>query len=157
MSNVSSLVFTQSHVLLICPHAAPPPHIFNYPFLHIYLLSPLYSPNSNDPFNEIPMCGFLSVRYYQPYFDVDTDDVIARMKNSLLFLKQTDNFFSIVGEKPDLYGPFWVATTLVFIVAFTSHVNSFLTSWMDGRAWNYNFQTVLTTASLIYAGGVDYI
>ncbi len=62
-----------------------------------------------DVFNEIPMCGFLSVRYYQPYFDVDTSDVLARLSNSIMFLRRPETLLSLVGEKPDIYGPFWVS------------------------------------------------
>eukprot|EP00640_Fibrocapsa_japonica_P000444 CAMPEP_0113952508 /NCGR_PEP_ID=MMETSP1339-20121228/90460_1 /TAXON_ID=94617 /ORGANISM="Fibrocapsa japonica" /LENGTH=379 /DNA_ID=CAMNT_0000961139 /DNA_START=75 /DNA_END=1215 /DNA_ORIENTATION=+ /assembly_acc=CAM_ASM_000762 len=97
-------------------------------------------------------CGCLSVRFYQKYVDVDTDDVVNRLKSSVLFCKmphcvlartkawrfsqvaenpeseethQADegetqqppqNFLELLGDRPDAYGPFWVATTLVFFM-----------------------------------------
>ena len=84
---------------------------------------------------EIPLCGCLSVRFYQPYFDIDTADVISRISNATFFCKREDNFLSRVKDKPDAYGPFWIATTLIFTLAVTSHINSWLSSWMQGKNW----------------------
>jgi hypothetical protein len=57
---------------------------------------------------DIPFCGCLSVRYYQPYFDVDTVDVTTRISSALLYCRSEQNFLSSIREKPDAYGPFWV-------------------------------------------------
>lgn len=84
---------------------------------------------------DIPLCGCLSVRYYQSYFDIDTVDVISRISNAMFYCKREDNFLSRVKDKPDAYGPFWIATTLIFTLAVTSHINSWLSSWMQGKNW----------------------
>jgi len=67
---------------------------------------------------EIPMCGFLSVRYYQPFFDVDTTDITNRISQSLFYCYREQNFFASIAEKPDAYGPFWVRklTHFIFII-----------------------------------------
>lgn len=57
---------------------------------------------------EIPMCGFLSVRYYQPYFDVDTVDITNRILQAVFYCRREQNFLTTVENKPDGYGPFWV-------------------------------------------------
>lgn len=57
---------------------------------------------------EIPFCGCLSVRYYQPYFDVDTQDIFNRIAHSFLFCRREENFLAAIGDKPDAYGPIWV-------------------------------------------------
>eukprot|EP01032_Pedospumella_encystans_P026544 gene26544-29991_t len=100
--------------------------------------------------HDIPFCGCLSVRYYQPYFDVDTEDVITRLKSSLLYCRSENTFLATINDRPDAYGPFWIATTLVFILAVASHLNGWLSSWMKGNAWQYDFQSVLTASSLVY-------
>jgi hypothetical protein len=100
--------------------------------------------------SDVPMCGCLSVRYYQPYFDIDTGDITKRVTASVLYLKRDDSFMGIIRDKPDAYGPFWVSTTLVFVVAFTSHLSSWLASWMVGKNWAYDFESVVTAATLIY-------
>ena len=57
----------------------------------------------------------------------------------------------IISEKPDAYGPFWIATSLIFIVAVSSHISSFLSAWMLDKKWAYDFQSFLTLASMVYS------
>ena len=57
----------------------------------------------------------------------------------------------MISEKPDAYGPFWIATSLIFVVAVSSHISSFLTAWMLGKGWAYDFQSFLTLASMVYS------
>jgi hypothetical protein len=97
------------------------------------------------------MCGCLSVSFYKPYFDVETSDIIKRIYFAAsIVLRKDDSFMGIIREKPDLYGPFWISTTLIFVIAFTSHLSSWLASWMTGKNWVYDFQSIVTAASLIY-------
>ena len=74
----------------------------------------------------IPFCGFLSVRFYKPYFDVDSTDITARLQHVLFKHSKDDSFMSVIAEKPDAYGPFWISTSLIFAVAVASHISSFL-------------------------------
>jgi len=62
---------------------------------------------------DIPFCGCLSIQYYQPYFDVDTDDITTRIWNSVIYCRREQNFLVLVQDHPDLYGPFWVTTSNV--------------------------------------------
>ena len=57
---------------------------------------------------EIPCCGCLSVQFYQPYFDVNSEDVKKRLMHSLFFCKREELFLTVIDEKPDAYGPVWV-------------------------------------------------
>lgn len=52
----------------------------------------------------------------RPYFDVDTSDVAWRCGNTLLGPLRS-NFLDTTHDQPDLYGPFWIATTLIFVTA----------------------------------------
>ena len=101
--------------------------------------------------SEIPFCGFLSVRFYKPYFDVDTKDITTRLNHALLKFSKDDSFMSLIAEKPDAYGPFWISTSLIFAVAVSSHISSFLSAWMKGKEWVYDFQAFLTLASIVYS------
>lgn len=76
--------------------------------------------------NDIPFCGCLSVRYYQPYFDVDTADVTSRLTSSLLYCRSEQNFLTTVKERPDAYGPFWVR--LILIIYSLSFLRSYIFS-----------------------------
>ena len=99
----------------------------------------------------IPLCGFLSIRFYKPYFDVDSKDISTRLQHVLLKHSKEESFMSLVAEKPDAYGPFWIATSLIFVVAVSSHISSFLSAWMEGKPWVYDFQSFLTLASIVYS------
>ena len=55
----------------------------------------------------IPLCGILSVKFYKPYFDVDTQDVTARLFHALTMFKD-GSFMALIADRPDAYGPFWV-------------------------------------------------
>lgn len=65
---------------------------------------------------------FYQIQYYRPYFDVDTKDVGARIVKTFVPLGQ--NFFEYVNPTPDLYGPFWIASTVVFLLAAAGSVAS---------------------------------
>ena len=99
---------------------------------------------------DVPFCGCLSVRYYQPFFDVDTSEVTERVSHSLMYCRRNESFISSIKEKPDLYGPFWITTSLVFTVAFCSHMSAWLSSWMYGSNWENDFAALVNAASLIY-------
>jgi len=99
---------------------------------------------------DIPFCGFVSLQYYQPYFDVDTEDIKSRIMTSMIGFKD-DSFLKLVDDKPDLYGPFWIATSLIFIIAVISHFSSYVWSIIRSKAdWSYDFQSVVNVASFVY-------
>ncbi|CAM9200754.1 unnamed protein product, partial [Laminaria digitata] len=60
------------------------------------------------------MCGLLSLQFYQPYFDVDTSEVKARLLQAAMPMRKTQPFLRTGddtegdGSQPDLYGPVWV-------------------------------------------------
>ena len=92
-----------------------------------------------------------SVHYYKRYFDVDTRQVGARVVRSLLPVKPLMD--ESVGEAADLYGPFWVCTTLIFVLAVTHNFSGylrFLPSELQPE-WNYDFNKVVIATSLIYS------
>lgn len=41
------------------------------------------SRQSSKEQQDIPLCGFASIQYYQPYFDVDTNEIRTRLISSL--------------------------------------------------------------------------
>ena len=49
------------------------------------------------------------------YFNVTTVDVRSRLLYSLIPFNP--KFYDISENTPDLYGPFWIYTTLIFIIA----------------------------------------
>lgn len=74
---------------------------------------------------------FYNIKRYRSFFNVDTSDVLQRMfASTVLFFK--GNFLEAVSERPDLYGPFWVASTLVFVSAATGNYAGYLAHTRKG-------------------------
>lgn len=64
-------------------------------------------------------------------------------------------FFVLYKEKPDLYGPFWILTTLIAILAILGNLGRYFDLVADGNTKNYeaNFNFVPTAATVIYTAG----
>lgn len=92
---------------------------------------------------------FYKISFYRKYFNVDTVDVGERIWRSLVPIK---NFFEVAGENPDLYGTFWITTTLLFALAISSNFSNYISYWMAGREneWGYNFMKVTVGAAVLY-------
>lgn len=89
---------------------------------------------------------------FQPLFDVDTLQVLNRIKSSLL-PRPKGAFFELVTANPDLYGPFWISTTLVFAMAMTGNLASFVAFVPDAAhpKWTYNFNQLTLAGSVVYS------
>jgi len=93
--------------------------------------------------------SFWSITYYQPLFDVDTVQVLNRIKGALL-PRPKGAFWELIGTNPDLYGPFWIATTLIFTMAMTGNLASYFAT-ADRTMWTYNFNQLTLAGTVIYA------
>lgn len=96
--------------------------------------------------------AFWTITYYQPLFDVDTVQVLNRVKGSLL-PRPRGAFFELIAANPDLYGPFWVATTLIFAMAITGNLASYF-AFVASEAhpkWTYDFTQLTVAGSVIYS------
>jgi len=95
--------------------------------------------------------NFWKPSFYQPYFDVDTKDVFARCFAGIVPFGKP--FFERVQGNPDLYGPFWVTTTVLFLLAISSNFAEYIAYWWEGveEHWNYDFYKVTVAAAVFYA------
>mmetsp|Transcript_10750 Transcript_10750/g.21798 ORF Transcript_10750/g.21798 Transcript_10750/m.21798 type:complete len:293 (-) Transcript_10750:155-1033(-) len=101
--------------------------------------------------------AFWTISYYQPLFDVDTVQVLNRIKGSLL-PRPRGAFFEMIAANPDLYGPFWVATTLIFAMAITGNLATYI-AFVPGKKdetgkeikWTYDFQQLTVAGSVVYS------
>lgn len=91
-----------------------------------------------------------SLEYYKVFFNVSTSDVLGRLRRSLTPPKSS---FYKQDEVPDLYGPFWIATTLVVILAITGNFASYIEFLPTNTVfqWKYDFKKVTLAASVFYA------
>ncbi|KAK1370634.1 Integral membrane Yip1 family protein [Heracleum sosnowskyi] len=89
-----------------------------------------------------------TVGAYKPYFDVDTSDVLDRIKDSLLPF--SGSFNEKTYDHPDLYGPFWICTTLIFVAAAIGTFVTYLAHEGNDEEWEYDINLVTWSAGLLY-------
>ena len=83
--------------------------------------------------------------FYQHYFDIDTIQVLSRIRKTL-YPRFEGSFFE--NEKPDLYGPFWSATTLILAIGIAGSLGSYLTGT---QRWAEAGSVVVSGACLVYS------
>lgn len=94
---------------------------------------------------------FWKPSFYRPYFDVDTRDVLTRCLVGLMPVGKP--FFERVEGNPDLYGPFWVTTTILFLLGIASNFAEYIAYWWAGAGdhWTYNFHKISIAVAVFYA------
>lgn len=100
-----------------------------------------------------PPAKCTEIRYYNKYFRLTSDQFMERVKCALMPWKR--DFFSLIKENPDLYGPWWICITLVIMLAISGNLYRYL-AMANPSLYQYNFQfiptaffSVLTYQSLI--------
>lgn len=78
-----------------------------------------------------PSGGFWTFEYYQSFFNVDTMQVLDRVKGSVMPQPGRNFIKYYLRSNPDLYGPFWICVTLVFSVAISGNLSTFLVKHGD--------------------------
>ncbi|OAY44087.1 protein YIPF1 homolog isoform X2 [Manihot esculenta] len=89
-----------------------------------------------------------TVAAYKPYFDVDTTDVLERIRDSLFPFRGT--FSEKTAENPDLYGPFWICTTLIFVAASIGTFVTYISHKLQNKEWDYDINLVTWSAGVFY-------
>ncbi|KAI0441765.1 Yip1-domain-containing protein [Xylaria telfairii] len=87
-----------------------------------------------------------TLSFYAQFFDVDTSSVLARCWAALW---PRDNFLDVLEGNPDLYGPFWIATTVVLILFLGGTISQYLANRGAGP-FAYDFELLSGAAGLIY-------
>jgi hypothetical protein len=77
-----------------------------------------------------------TLSFYSQYFDVDTASVLLRCRAALF---PRDNFLDVLEGNPDLYGPFWIATTVVLILFLGGTTSQYLATRGEG-SFAYDFR-----------------
>ncbi|CAO3650850.1 unnamed protein product [Cunninghamella echinulata] len=89
-----------------------------------------------------------SIDYYTQFFDVDTSQVIERCLKSLYPVG--DFATDTLNHQPDLYGPFWISTTVVFAVFVCSSLAASLAAYIAGVEHVYDFRLLSYAVFVIY-------
>ena len=97
--------------------------------------------NMTESWLEKLKCSFL-----QKYFDIETDEIKERLIASIIPLNS--NFYNLIESKPDLYGPFWIYTTLIFVIAASGS----MTKYLQGITNEDYFQVFIPIAAYVIYG-----
>ncbi|KAI8982605.1 hypothetical protein BDB01DRAFT_843449 [Pilobolus umbonatus] len=89
-----------------------------------------------------------SLDYYSQFFNVDTTDVIERCLKSMY--PTGDYATDTLHNQPDLYGPFWIATTVVFSVFVCSSLAGSLAAYVAGKSHIYDFTLLSYAVFVVY-------
>ena len=90
---------------------------------------------------------FEYLSFPKKYFDLNTADVRRRLIYS--FIPFNSEFYDIAKTTPDLYGPFWIFTTIAFLIA-----SACVVSTMNDRTMMKEFQEIFPIAgSVIFSFG----
>uniref|UniRef100_A0A8C9VS77 Protein YIPF n=1 Tax=Scleropages formosus TaxID=113540 RepID=A0A8C9VS77_SCLFO len=92
--------------------------------------------------------AFWTFEYYQSFFNVDTMQVL----NCIPSFQRKSFIKSHIRGNPDLYGPFWICATLVFSMAISGNLSTFL-SQMGQPQYHYRpqFHRVTIAAVAVFA------
>ena len=95
--------------------------------------------------------GFWTVEYYQPHFDVDTSMVLKRCYTTLLPF--SPSYRTNLSAGSDLYGPFWVSTTLILALFLSSSLAASISKYLSapGSAFDYDFGLLGLAATIVYS------
>lgn len=89
--------------------------------------------------------------FYSQFFDVDTTSVLQRCWAALF---PRANFLDVLEGNPDLYGPFWIATTVVLILFLGGTISDYLASTGRGN-FAYDFRLLSGMFFDMIYGGVE--
>lgn len=91
----------------------------------------------------------IKFRFLKKYFDIDTADFFKRFLQALIPFNPF--FHDTIEHNPDLWGPFWIYTFLIFIIAACGSI----TKYLGGTTVSDSFfqQFIPVAASLIYGIG----
>ena len=78
--------------------------------------------------------SFYQLAYYQHFFDVETAQIRSRLLRALLPVVGTQKFYHEDDPQPDLYGPFWITTTLIFLLAAAGNFANYIQFILGTRA-----------------------
>ncbi|KAB1206052.1 hypothetical protein CJ030_MR7G009281 [Morella rubra] len=120
-----------------------------------------------------------TIAAYKPFFDVDTSDILDRIKDSLFPFRGTFNEKTasnpdfgvcfhllvqsericknriwkntvVIGVRAARYGPFWICTTLIFVAASIGTFVTYVAHKLNNKDWNYDINLITWSAGVFY-------
>lgn len=95
-------------------------------------------------------CPIFDPKHLSPFFDVTTKDIQQRLLLSLVPF--SPKFHPTYHAKPDLYGPFWILTSLIATLFIAGNLSRYLKVGKD--KFEYNFSVIPIAAGILYGVGI---
>eukprot|EP01066_Platyproteum_vivax_P008200 Platyproteum_vivax@DN3386_c0_g1_i1.p1 len=73
-----------------------------------------------------------TIAFYAPFFDVTTESVIQKLLLTVTPWKKESFFLNAAFQQPDMYGPVWIAVTLIFCIGVIGNLIAFLNHLLSG-------------------------
>ena len=114
-----------------------------------YLISSSKEESSNSVIKKVNE----RLRFIGKYFDVEQDDIKEKLLYSVIPFNT--NFQRLAEKNPDLYGPFWIYSTIVFIVAVAGNLSNYISVLVhllkhpDKTVFRYDFNFVPASAGYV--------
>ena len=84
------------------------------------------------------------------HFNVELNDIQLKLKGSLIPLNKS--FYQSIEIKADLYGPFWIFTTIIFLISLIGNFSSYIHA-EDKEKFIYDYNHVPHAIFIIYGFG----
>ena len=84
------------------------------------------------------------------YFNVELNDIKLKLKGAIIPFNKS--FYQSIEVNSDLYGPFWILTTIIFLIALIGNFTSYIHA-EDKKKYIYNYNHVPHAIFIIYGFG----
>ena len=84
------------------------------------------------------------------YCDVELNDIKQKLKGPLIPFNKS--FYQSIETNSDLYGPFWIFTTIIFLIALIGNISSYMHS-ENKEKFVYDYNHVPHAIFIIYGFG----
>ncbi|KAI8324003.1 Yip1-domain-containing protein [Martensiomyces pterosporus] len=88
------------------------------------------------------------VEYWARYFNVDSRDVVQRV---FLAVVPKDSFLDVYNANPDLWGTFWIPTSVVFAMFVTASLSQSIAKILAGGKREYDFTMLSFATFTVYS------
>jgi len=101
--------------------------------------------------------GVFDVEAYSVYFDISTLQVCQRCIATFFPPYNAQFLAEVLEDKPDLYGPFWVPTTVIFTLFVSTTMSRTVEAYMKGvKGYTYEFTTLGTATGIVYTYALGF-
>jgi hypothetical protein len=84
---------------------------------------------------------------------VSQREVVGRITRAMMPWKQ--DFFESSETRPDLYGPFWILTTIIFLLSLMGNLTTYLKNFHEEK-FEFRLELVRIGTIVVYSFGIGF-